>query len=475
MLPSPTPGRHAVRCARLVAPLVAPVALLAVLLGGCSSEAMEAMEATEPRETDAPPAGFAVRGPDVPLVLVEGDTDALRVPLTLERDAGHERTVTLTLEGVSEADVARIEGAPGALTLEPGATRAELGLRLAIDDLPILPGERRFLIAASDGERTTRTEIEVRVEPVDAPDVYLLIGQSNMVGSSGDGTRRAGPGGPDEPHPRIRQLNVSPNDSFGLFTSADVFRSPERNIVAPSVTLAEDPLHVPRGEGRGEEGSGKGADYIGLGLSFAKSALAGTSREIVLVPAAWSGSAFCDNENDPLGQWNASPSEEPVLGNTLLFDRALVRIDAALAETGGILRGILWHQGESDANLPCAALYGDNVRQLAEALRTRIAPDPRGAALRAPDARIPFVVGTMSRGVDERGDYSSYNAAKRMIDGVHRTIGTRIAHAAVSVHDDLVPANGYPCGIGDCIHFGPEALREMGARYHAALREALAP
>ena len=85
----------------------------------------------------------------------------------------------------------------------------------------------------------------------------------------------------------------------------------------------------------------------------------------------------------------------------------------------------------------------------------------------------------MSRGVDENGDYSEYNAAKQLIDDVHRNVANpSVAHpipyAAVSVHDDLVPAAGYPCGYGDCIHFGARALREMGVRYHEALGRARA-
>jgi len=47
-----------------------------------------------------------------------------------------------------------------------------------------------------------------------------------------------------------------------------------------------------------------------------------------------------------------------------------------------------------------------------------------------------------------------------------------VTHSDVSIHDDLVPDEGFACGSGDCIHFGPDALREMGSRYHAALGRA---
>ncbi|MFK7859504.1 MAG: hypothetical protein AB8B64_11795 [Granulosicoccus sp.] len=43
--------------------------------------------------------------------------------------------------------------------------------------------------------------------------------------------------------------------------------------------------------------------------------------------------------------WNAYVTNEQALGNTALFERALLRVNKTLLDTGGILRGILWHQG----------------------------------------------------------------------------------------------------------------------------------
>lgn len=440
------------------------LALSVVVLAGCTSGGSG---------DTAESGNFTLRSTTPNLVLVEGDNSGLSIPLALERRNGHSVPVSLSLQGKTGADIAFVTNSFDRLEIGPDANSAQATLRLAIADRPILPQTRDFIVIATDGESTSRTEVRVDVEPVDAPDVYLLVGQSNMVGSSGEGTRRAGPGQEDEPNARVQQLNVIRNDPFEIFTSDAAYTSPEINFPGQAVVIAEDPLHVEADPER--ESGGKGFDYIGLGLTFGKTALADTSRNVVLVPAAWSGSAFCDNDGGPRGQWNARPTSEAVLGNTLLFDRALLRIDRALAETGGILRGILWHQGESDANIPCAELYADNLELLASDFRTRIAPDRRGAALRRADAPIPFIVGTMSRGIDERGDYSEYNSAKETIDQVHRNVGNLIPNAAVSIHDDLVPANGYACGQGECIHFGPQALREMGRRYYGALTDALSP
>jgi len=145
-------------------------------------------------------------------------------------------------------------------------------------------------------------------------------------------------------------------------------------------------------------------------LTFAKQALPATSKNIILVPAAWSGTSFCDTSVAP-AHWNAFETNEPNHGNTLLFDRALARANHALDFSGGILRGILWHQG-------------------------------------------------------------NYSPEKNMVDQVHRNIANLVPNSAVSIHDDLTPANGFPCGATSCIHFGTQALREMGRRYYWALRQA---
>jgi hypothetical protein len=78
----------------------------------------------------------------------------------------------------------------------------------------------------------------------------------------------------------------------------------------------------------------------------------------------------------------------------------------------------------------------------------------------------------MSRGADERGDLSDFPPDKQLVDLAHRNLPNLVPFTALSNHDDLTPANGYPCGNTTCIHFGPGALREMGSRYYDALLSA---
>ena len=406
---------------------------------------------------------------DVTAPLVEGTVAGTNVNISVFRENGHNKAVTLSVQGKSQTDGELINPTFFPSEVAAGVSLSTLNLFLAIDDLPIKPHLRSFIVTATDGTDTATIEIAVQVEPVDAPDIYLLAGQSNMVGFSGDGTKQAQAGGPDEPNSRIYQLNVSKNDQFNIFTNASDFSSESTNVIAPLLVTAEDPLHIPYDP---SNNSGKDLSYIGMGLSFAKAALPDTTRNIVLVPAAWSGSAFCNNNNGPIGQWNALPTNNSNLGNTWLFDRAVTRANIAINESGGILRGILWHQGESDSNENCAGVYLANLERLAQELRLRINPDRRGGDLRRSTANVPFVLGTMSRGIDARDDLSVFNAEKQMVDDAHKTLPAKIAHSEVVYNDDLIPSNGYPCGNTTCIHFGPNALREMGRRYYTALKRA---
>jgi len=258
-------------------------------------------------------------------------------------------------------------------------------------------------ISANDRLQQFSIDVQLNLQPVPAPDIYLLIGQSNMVGNSQIGARNTSPGGSDELNPRIRQLNVRQN-SEQLFSTEQKFTDPLFNVIQPTFVLAEDPLHEPNFPTVGF----KEATHIGPGISFAKGILPFTSQDIILVPAAWSSSGFCRSENPLLG-WNSENRDNPAFGSTLLLDRALTRLDLALTESGGIFRGILWHQGEADSNnTTCASSYAENLIDMISYIRTRARPDRRGISGRGRNVPIPFVIGTMSRGNDARGMFSLF-------------------------------------------------------------------
>ncbi|MBX2836885.1 MAG: sialate O-acetylesterase, partial [Gammaproteobacteria bacterium] len=113
-----------------------------------------------------------------------------------------------------------------------------------------------------------------------------------------------------------------------------------------------------------------------------------------------------------------------------------------------------------------------NLIKLAQRLRSDANIDARGADARGDNAAIPFIVGTMSRGNDERGTFSDFSAEKQRVDDAHRNFPNLVPFAAVAIADDLVPP-AYPCGQGSCIHFGAAAYRELGVRYYEALQSVI--
>jgi len=395
----------------------------------------------------------------------EGQDEELRVALGVSRRDGHDRRIVLVVEPESDRDALNILAELDHEALEGGRLYTTWRVRLEVGAAPLRRHERRFTVIADDGLQQLSRTITLGVNPVSAPDVYLLIGQSNMEGSSEPGAREES--GLDSMHPRIRQLNVKQNNRE-IFSTDETFTNEAFNVIQPRFVGAEDPLHEPRFP----QQPGKGGTFIGPGLSFAKAALKATTQDVILVPAAWSGRGFCANDDAELA-WNALPTDEPALGGTLLTERALTRLNMTLRDSGGIFRGILWHQGEADANsAPCAERYEENLIALAQRIRSDAVLDTRGSSARGADAAVPFVAGTMSRGNDERGVFSTYGPDKQRVDNAHRNLPNRLRWSATVIADDLVPP-AYPCGQGSCIHFGAAAYRELGTRYYEALQRAL--
>lgn len=371
--------------------------------------------------------------------------------------------IELSIAGQRPDDSNSIVVTLGSQTLKRDDLQTSVTFHMSVSMRPILPQERRFTLLASSGDQVRTAEIILDVTPTSKPDVYLLIGQSNMVGSSKSGAKHVYEGGEDQRNDRIWQLNVTPNNKH-IFSDSDDFVNDAINAIEPRFIEAEDPLHDPRNP----VVEYKGGTTVGLGLSFAKSALSDTTRRIYLVPAAWGASGFCRVTGELLA-WNAGSSGNSALGGTGLLERALTRLRMTMRDTGGVLRGILWHQGGADSNQQaCADSYAQNLKKMVERLRQDAPQDARGPEARGSQAPIPFVVATQSRGADARGDYSMWSAKKSQVDAVHRNISRILPYADWVNNDDLVPPS-YPCGSSSCVHFGATANREVGRRYYDAL------
>lgn len=221
--------------------------------------------------------------------------------------------------------------------------------------------------------------------------LFLLVGQSNMAG------RGVVEEQDKTPHPRV--LTLSKEGKW-----------------VPAV----DPIHFD-----------KTAAGVGLGKTFGQIvAEANPGVTIGLIPCAVGGS--------PISTWKPGAFYSGT--KTHPWDDMVKRVEIALP--AGTLKGILWHQGESDSNDKDAPGYEERLHNLVKRLRDLV---------KSPDA--PFIAGQMGK-----FDDVPWNPEKIVVDKAHQEIATKVPHAA------FVSAEGLKHK-GDKVHFDSPSFRELGKRY----------
>lgn len=226
--------------------------------------------------------------------------------------------------------------------------------------------------------------------------LYLLVGQSNMAGR-GKVTEAD-----KKPHPRI------------LMLSKDLEWVP-----------AVHPMHFD-----------KPIAGVGLGRSFAIE-MAKDNPEITigLIPCAVGGS--------PILAWE--PGGYHPQTKTHPWDDMLPRARKALEK--GTLKGILWHQGESDSKEELAPRYEQRLHDLIARFR---------AEFEAPG--VPFLAGQMGNWPERPWD-----DWKKQVDRAHRDLPGKVPTTA------FVSAEGLQHR--DKVHFDRDSYIELGKRYAEAYRE----
>jgi peptidoglycan/xylan/chitin deacetylase (PgdA/CDA1 family) len=225
------------------------------------------------------------------------------------------------------------------------------------------------------------------MNPSKTLDVYLLIGQSNMAGRGAI-------------------------DSKSQVASDAILMLDKTN----NWVLAKDPVHFD-----------KPSAGVGPAISFAQTMLQGNKNsQIGLVPCAWGGS--------PIKVWKPGAK----YFENFPYDEAVAR--AKIAMQKGVLKGILWHQGESDNDPKKAEAYLEKLKALVGNLRRD---------LNAPN--LPFVAG-------EIGYFNKENYINEIIN----KLPAAIENTAVVSAKDLTDR-------GDHLHFDTPSARELGKRYAAAM------
>ena len=189
--------------------------------------------------------------------------------------------------------------------------------------------------------------------------------------------------------------------------------------------VALDPLHTDKPSIAG----------VGLGTTFGKvMAEADPAVVIGLIPCAVGGTTVSQWQKGapPVGNWGK------------LYQNAIDR--ARIAQRDGVLKGILWHQGEGDASPAKIAAYREKLTRMVAAMRADLDAE-----------NVPFVAGML--GVWDEKRHANRQAFNENLAG----IAEWFAHAAVVSADGLEHK-------GDGTHFGSAALREFGRRYAKAMQ-----
>jgi sialate O-acetylesterase len=245
-------------------------------------------------------------------------------------------------------------------------------------------------------------------------DLWVLAGQSNMEGH-GD------------------LLDVQPPSPIVRnFDMADRWRQAEEPL--HTVVSAVDPVHWPlNGQNQPERLTGQQLeDYMasrkkgaGLGLPFAIEMVARTGVPIGLIPCAHGGTS--------MDQW--SPAWKDREGESL-YGSMVRRVVAA----GGHVRGVLWYQGESDANPKAEPLFHEKFEGFVKALR---------ADLNQPE--LPFYYVQIGRHIDG-SNVAEWNRIQ--LDQLRAE--AEIPHAGMVSAVDLQ--------LDDTIHVGTGDLKRLGHR-----------
>lgn len=221
-------------------------------------------------------------------------------------------------------------------------------------------------------------------------DLYLLMGQSNMAGR-------------------------------GRVAAADTLTHPRIWVLKQDSTwaTARSPLHYD-----------KPSAGVGPGMQFARELAATAPTDTLgLIPAACGGASITS--------WLPGGYHDQT--QSYPFDDAVSR--ARIASSKGRIRGILWHQGESDSHDGRYQLYRQRLDSVMHLIQEELGLED-----------VPIVVGQLApffvRRVPEAAEIN------------------RILHEFAEAHPNvgIVSAEGLTHK-GDSTHLSSESAREMGRRY----------
>jgi hypothetical protein len=228
--------------------------------------------------------------------------------------------------------------------------------------------------------------------------LFLLAGQSNMAGR--------GPVEAIDTIPNARVYTLNKNGEW---------------------EIAKDPIHFD-----------KDIAAVGPGLSFGKAmAEADNSVIIGLIPCAVGGSA--------ISSWNPGDKQTPAGKN---YQQAIERCRKAMPD--GVLKGIVWNQGETDCTEKASVTYQQKLKDVIEGFRRDLA-----------NPKLVFLAAELPDFQKQQPDKNHHLQNNPYVDKVNM---------AITQLKGIVPNYDYitPEGTdhkGDHLHYNAASARLMGKRY----------
>ncbi|WP_158872317.1 sialate O-acetylesterase [Maribellus comscasis] len=222
--------------------------------------------------------------------------------------------------------------------------------------------------------------------------VFLMAGQSNMAGRGA-----------------VEAQDLITNNRIITINSGNNW------------ITAKEPLHFYE----------PGSAGLDCGLSFAKELLnfVPDSVTIAMVPCAVGGSSVF--------QWLNDEEHRSV---KLLSN---FKAKAQLSKKKGTIKGILWHQGERNANETDLPEYEDTLLTLFSKFRTSVADD-----------ELPIILGEIGRFAEPEEKAAYFEEVNQIIRKVAEENSYLFYISSEGLEDR-----------GDNLHFNSEGQRELGRRY----------
>ena len=269
-------------------------------------------------------------------------------------------------------------------------------------------------------------------------DVYIMAGQSNMDGRG------------DVSDLSEEQLASLQNDTIIRYVNP----GSERERAVPTSNPADLDVGsngftdlVPGGFSVDLSSTRQLSSTFGPELSFGVSIAeaTGSSNQIAIIKVSRGGTNF---RNDWLVNPNVNTVDDEPEG--FLYRALIEHVAAGLAEleangSTAIVRGVVWHQGESDSSDTNVDLYAGRFSDFVVGVRGEFGAD------------IPFVLGELSR---DRSNSGPFN------DNLPNVVSSQPGLSFISSEGVTTPGSTNPDN--DTTHFDANGQLELGQRYAAA-------